>query len=136
MKNTYTITSSVLTDLTLFELCQETPLPVITINGKEQNQSSGFVSCKNFPNPCATSMAAKYKINTEVFGQKIAKTIIEYLDKETNQPVVLVFPNMMHVFDGFEENYLERLNHATRRDLLAQIKLRENLIAKFNQNHK
>ena len=64
-------------------------------------------------------------------GEKIATQIIEYLDKRTGQPVLQVFPELIQIFDGYEENYMSRLNHASRRDLKKQIALRERLISEF-----
>ena len=69
-------------------------------------------------------------------NKQTASTIIEYLDKETNQPVALLFPHGLHIKDGFEEKYMDCLNHATRRDLAKQINIRKNLIERLNQNVK
>ena len=139
-KNTYTIAFSALYDATLYSMCPNTPLGVVTLNGKQIQDNSGWISCTEFPNPCATRMAAKQHLLAEVLGTKISTQIIEYLDKATGKPVVQVYPDSVHIFDGYEENYMSHLNHATRRDLEKQIALRERLInefiAKQKQNQK
>lgn len=139
-KNTYTIAFSALYDATLYSMCPNTPLGVVILNGQAIKNNSGWISCTEFPNPCATRMAANQKILTEALGPKLSTQIIEYLDKNTGQPVVQLYPDSIHIFDGYEENYMSHLNHATCRDLEKQIALRNRLldefIAKQNQNQK
>ena len=85
-------------------------------------------------------MATIQHLLAKALGTKISTQIIEYLDKNTGKPVVQVYPDSVHIFDGYEENYMSHLNHATRRDLEKQIALRERLInefiAKQKQNQK
>ena len=81
-------------------------------------------------------MAKKKDVLREIMGPKISTQIIEYLDKETGEPVIQVYPHMLHVFDKYKENYMERLNHASRRDLSKQIALREKLISDFMARQK
>ena len=130
-KNTYQIKFSVFYDATLFSWCKNTPLGVVVLNGKQTQDNSGYISCKEFPNPCAKRMAANQHILAEALGTKISTQIIEYLDKITGQPVIQVYPDSVHIFDGYEENYMSHLNHASRRDLNRQIALRERLINEF-----
>ena len=130
-KNTYTIAFSAFYDATLFSMCKNTPLGVASLNGQQIQNKSGWISCTEFPNPCATRMAAKQHLLAEALGTKISTQIIEYLDKATGKPVVQVYPDSVHIFDGYEENYMSHLNHATRRDLEKQIALRERLISEF-----
>ena len=130
-KNTYQIRFSHFCDLTMFELCQTTPMGVISLNGHPINAQNGWAVCTQFPNPCACDMAKKKDILYQIMGSKLSTQIIEYLDKETGDPVIQVYPEMIHIFDGYEENYMERLNHASRRDLQRQIALREKLISDF-----
>ncbi len=130
-KNTYTIAFSAFYDATLFSMCKNTPLGVVSLNGQQIQNNSGWISCTEFPNPCATRMAAKQYLLAEALGTKISTQIIEYLDKATGKPVVQVYPDSVHIFDGYEENYMSHLNHATRRDLNKQIALRERLISEF-----
>ncbi|MBQ8294478.1 MAG: hypothetical protein IJX89_03775 [Alphaproteobacteria bacterium] len=129
-KNTYIVTFNVMAQLDLFDMCQSTPLPIICINGQELPKT-GFIQSRQFPNPCASDMAKKHSVLAEVMGDKISTTIIEYLDKETGKPVVQVYPEMMHIFDGYEADYMQHLNHASRQDLKKQIALRERLINEF-----
>lgn len=130
-KNTYTITFNVLCQLELFCMCRNTPLPVITLNGQSQGTDTGWLSSKEFPNPCATRMVTNQHLLAKALGTKISTQIIEYLDKETGKPIIQVYPDSIHIFDGYEENYMQHLNHASRRDLAKQIALREKLINDF-----
>ena len=100
------------------------------------NEESGWLACTPFPNPYACEMAAHYPHIREIFGEKVSTTIIEYLDKETGQPVAQIYPHLLHVFDGFEDNFMERLNHASRRDLEYQVALRKKLAARYNSRQK
>ena len=98
-KNTYTIAFSALYDATLYSMCPNTPLGVVILNGQAIKNNSGWISCTEFPNPCATRMAANQKILTEALGPKLSTQIIEYLDKATGKPVVQVYPDSVHIFE-------------------------------------
>ena len=135
-KNTYTVTFNVLAQLNLFSMCRNTPLPVITLNGKQQNTGMDWLSSKDFPNPCASDMAQKHKVLSEILGSKLSCQIIEYLDKETGKPVVQIYPESMYVFDEYNDNYMQRLNHASRQDMQHQISLRVKLINDFIEKNK
>ena len=130
-KNTYQIQFSPLAPMHMFCLCDKTPLAVVILNGQQVQPNTGWLSCTEFPNPGASDMAKKHSVLTEIMGYKMATQIIEYLDKETGKPVVQLYPEMMYVFNGYEDNYMSRLNHASRRDLKKQIALRERLISEF-----
>lgn len=135
-KNTYTIKFSPFCDSTVFGLCRSTPLAVVTLNGKNvQDVNSGFLSCTQFPNPFASNMQTVYATLVDL-DKKTASTIIEYLDKDTNQPVLYVFPHGVHINDGYEKTYAKHLNHASRRDLDKQIKLRQELASRASQNQR
>lgn len=136
-KNTYCIKFSPFYDATLFCLCQQTPLGVEILNGAPyKNDGTGMITCHEFPNPAATQMAANKDTLKEILGEKISTTIIEYLDKETNNPVLLLFPHYVYVFDKYQENYLSHLNHATRRDFHRQLALREKLFQEHATHQK
>ena len=131
-KNTYIITYNVMADATLFNLCKDTPLPVIEINGvKQDTTSGGFTNGIKFPNPCANDMVRSHDILREIMGERISATIIEYLDKDTGKPVVQVYPEGWYVFDNYGPDYMTRLNHASRRDLKHQLKIRDNMINEY-----
>lgn len=137
-KNTYKIMFNPFTAYEMFALCKNTPLAIIELNGIRQDTQSGWVSAKDFPNPCATDMAAQQELIKKITGEKIATTIIEYLDKSTGKPVIQIYPGMIHIFDEYEQDYESHLNHKSRRDLKYQIALREKLWAEFakSQNQK
>ena len=130
-KNTYTIAFSAFYDATLFSMCKNTPLGVVSLNGQQIQNNSGWISCTEFPNPCATRMAAKQHLLAEALGTKISTQIIEYLDKATGKPVIQVYPDSFYIFDGYEENCMAHLNHASRRDLNKQIELRKKLLSQY-----
>lgn len=136
-KNTYQVKFSPFAPLHYFNGCKTTPMAVVILNGK-QVQTSGWLKCTDFPNPGASDMATKHTVLREIMGEKISTQIIEYLDKYTGKPVVQLYPEMMYVFDGYEQDYMSHLNHASRRDLNKQIALRERLINEFmaKQNQK
>ena len=132
-KNTYQIEFSCFFDATLFQLCPSTPLGVICFNGKNTPDNTGWLKCTNFPNPCAYHMAENHSLLNNIMGNKLSTQIIEYLDKETGQPVLQLYPDMLHVFNGFEDNFISRLNHASRRDFERQLQIRKNLIENYKQ---
>ena len=135
-KNTYEIAlSGIMCDISCFRLCPNTPLAIVTLNGKKMQESTGFLSCTQFPNPFASEMQAVFT-KLSPLDKKTASTIIEYLDKATDEPVLLLFPHGMHIKDGYKENYLQHLNHASRRDLVRQIAMREKLLAQYQENQK
>ena len=133
-KNTYTVIFSSFAPTHLFVLCQETPLGLATENGKQLSTNGGWIHCKQFPNPAAAEMARDYPKFCEIMGKKLSTTIIEYLDKDTGKPVVQVYPNMVYVFDGYEDTFMSRLNHASRRDFIRQLELRQKIFDKINSN--
>jgi hypothetical protein len=73
-------------------------------------------------------MAKKHKATVDKMGPKIATTIIEYLDKETNKPVVQLYPESIYIYPEYGAEYKSHLNHATRRDLNKEIEKRMRLI--------
>ena len=135
-KNTYTICFSRIMPLHSFQLCRETPLAVIKKNGKQTQEITDWLTTTMFPNPTACEMGTIYRGSKDIIGEKIATTIIEYLDKETGEPVCQLYPHALHIFDGYEKTYMEHLNHASRRDLQRQIEIREQLFRKVYANQK
>ncbi len=136
-KNTYVLKlSGIMANPQLFQLCRTTPLPVITKNGAAATTPNGWVSGVPFPNPCAISMHAEYEKVLPYMGNKMASTVIEYLDKENGKPVLMLFPTTCHIFDGYEDDYMKHLNHASRRDFERQIKMREQCINKMLEDQR
>lgn len=133
-KNTYTVIFSNFAPTNLFELCTETPLGLATKNGKHMATDNGWIKCKHFPNPVAQEMEKQQPAFREALGKKISTTIIEYLDKDTNEPVLQVYPTTVYVFDKYEDNFMTRLNHASRRDFIRQIELRAKMLKQAKQN--
>lgn len=135
-KNTYTIVFSVFVPINLFSLCKESPLGLATVNGKQESFGYGWTKCKTFPNPAAIDMANNYPLFREIMGEKLSTTIIEYLDKDTGAPVLQVYPHMVHIFDGYENDYIAHLNHASRRDFERQLALRKKVFEQPIQNNR
>lgn len=135
-KNTYQIQFSPLAPMHMFCLCDKTPLAVVILNGQQVQPNTGWLSCTEFPNPCASDMSKKHSVLSEILGPKLSCQIIEYLDKETGKPVVQIYPESMYVFDEYNDNYMQRLNHASRQDMQHQISLRVKLINDFIEKNK
>ena len=158
-KNTYVVAANgLLARLDVFAMCKNTPLPVVSINGVIQQENGGWVSSKDFPNPAASQMRQVYKVLQPYMGTEKASTVVEYLDKNTGEPVVTLFPHNMLILnkinkcsyvhiecnddqkcmclpnlteqDGAEFN---KLNHASRQDLFSQIEMRQKFIRQYNQ---
>ena len=132
-KNTYTIAFSSLMPYSAFCMCKKTPLAIITKNGTQTQSTGGWMHATEFPNPLAGEMGSKHTMFKDILGEKISCEIIEYLDKTTNEPVALLFPHGIYVFDKFGQNYMSHLNHASRRDLEKRMDLREKLFEQFMQ---
>ena len=60
---------------------------------------------------------------------KLASTIVEYLDKETGEPIAYLYPNCDIVSEQYDTlpKLMARLNHATRQDLMRQHSKRSNM---------
>ena len=129
-KNTYVVKiSAVMANLSAFELCDSTPMAVVTINGKPvQNASGAWMHCTPFPNPAASNMAKAFSKLEPLMGEKMASTIIEYLDKDTNDPVALLFPTNEIMCRNDLVDFMKRLNHASRHDLNRQMQIRERMM--------
>ena len=132
-KNTYTISFSSLMPYSVFRLSKNTPLAIVKKNGQQTQSTGGWMRATEFPNPLACETGAQHKIFKDILGEKISSQIIEYLDKTTHEPVVLLFPHGIYVYDKFDGDYMSHLNHASRNDLNRQIKLREQLFERFSQ---
>lgn len=135
-KNTYTISMSSLMPYSLFGMCKNTPLAIVVKNGVQVQQKDGWMKATEFPNPLACEMGGKHEMFNKILGERISCQIVEYLDKETKEPVLLLFPHGIYVYDKFEDNYMERLNHASRRDLDRLIKLRNQLFSQYAERQK
>lgn len=112
---------------------------VVELNGKKVNQDTGWKSGTEFPNPGASDMVVAFKQLQPIMGEKLASTIVEYLDKETNEPVAMLFPtNDIMYREDAGKNFTNRLNHATRQDLKRQMSVREKYLKKLaeKQNQK
>lgn len=135
-KNTYVVKlGGLMGNISLFDMCDSAPIPVIKKNGVEQQDNvSGWLRATRFPNPSACIMAREYNGLKPVFGQT-AETIVEYLDKYTGAPVIQVYPTTVCVLDPYTpENYKLHLNHASRQDLERQLKKREMLYQQFEKS--
>ena len=126
-KNTYKIEMSTpLYNPAMFQLCETTPMPVDQKNGTEISRD-GWRTCALFPTYGAQKMIQMYKYTQPVMGD-LARTIVEYLDKESGEPVAYLFPTELYCAAD-----LSRLNHASRQDLMRQQRIRENLLKKLNE---
>ncbi len=133
-KNTYIIRlGKQFSSAHLFEFCPTTPLAIMEKNGAATtNKDKAFLTCTHFPNPGAHIMAAGYPRFKEIMGTRMASTIVEYLDKETGEPVALLYP---HTVLYKRPDYMARLNHASRRDLERQIAMRNAMFEQYTKQH-
>ena len=136
-KNTIIVEMSSFNNPAYFSLCKRTPLRAIKINGDELKQpNTGWVNTMLFPNPCAAEMKTISEQLSKV-DSVVANTIIEYLDKDTGELVITLFPHGGVTEDKYDEDYEQHLNHATRQDLKRQIELRRKLWEQYaNQKTK
>lgn len=113
---------------------RSTPFIIETINGEPVvGQTNGLMRL-DFPNPAAYKMACSFKIFKPVMGEKLARTIVEYLDKDTRETVALLFPTNRVVHNPMDPDFISRMNHATRRDFKRQMAIRQKFIDKINEN--
>lgn len=133
-KNTYIVKiDGIMANLQAFAMCDHTPLPVVTFNGAPVKQNAGgWMNSVRFPNPGASYMQSEYNSIVPHFGEKLASTIVEYLDKDNGAPVAYLYPTIIAICDGYDETYEKHLNHATRRDLANQITKRRIAWSKMN----
>ncbi|MDE6250103.1 MAG: hypothetical protein K2M34_00510 [Alphaproteobacteria bacterium] len=127
MKNTYIVQLNTMTMPGAFELCPNTPLAVIKINGIEtDNAKGGFMSCTQFPNPGASAIESVWHNAPEwrIIMGSTATTIIEYLDKKSGKPALILYPtgHVQSLIANEDANKVigTRLNHASRRDFIYQ----------------
>ncbi|MBO7509239.1 MAG: hypothetical protein J6T57_03120 [Alphaproteobacteria bacterium] len=137
-KTTYVVEiDGMLVNYSSFEKCENTPLVVSEKNGEVQQQNdSGWKLTTMFKNPGANAMVTNSKLFKLIFGEKIARMIIEYNDKETGKPIITLFPDMIYTEYGGIAESLTHLNHETCRDCLRQIKLREDLYRQYEAKYR
>lgn len=124
-------------NLSLFSSELATPMTVIELNGKKLSNSYGWKDCVEFPNPAAANMITSFKKLEKIMGERLASTIVEYLDKDTNDPVAMLFPtNEIMYRDDIGQDFTQRLNHATRQDLRRQLAVRERFLKKLTEKQK
>lgn len=131
--NTYFVRQSVFTDFA--RDWKTTPWRMVSLNGKDMEDSISFNDLHHFPNPGAYQMRVDLGRALIAMGHELATTIIEYLDKDTGAVVITLFPTTYHPKTNIEQA-MTRLNRASRRDFKHQVLLRLDLIRKFNQEKK
>ncbi|MCM1224822.1 MAG: plasminogen receptor (KT) [Lachnospiraceae bacterium] len=127
-KNTYIVHLNTFTAHGMHAWCDTTPLTVVTLNGKPtDNVGKAFMTATRFPNPGASQMEVLFNNAPEwriIGGDKMTQTIIEYLDKESGKPVLVLYPtgHVSSLVHGMDANTVvgTRLNHASRRDFVRQ----------------
>ncbi len=96
-------------------------LNIVTVNGHVAGRD---VCAPMIPMAELAQMYTEHTEMTFIYGRKMATTIIEYRDKDTNAPIAVIYPQGFFVYPGYESNYRSRMNHATRRDFEYQIRRR------------
>lgn len=134
-KNTYVVKlKDVMADLNAFELCEKTPLAVVTLNGKPVQNAGTWMQCNQFPNPGAAHMISAFPELHPIMGEKMASTIIEYLDKDTSEPVAMLFPTNEIMCRDDLPDFTQRMNHASRQDLYRQMKIRDRILRQIMES--
>ena len=158
-KNTYIVcVKNLMADLSMHASCSTTPIAVITLNGKQVQNTGDWMNGTMFPNPMAANMQKVFKKLSPVMGETMASTIVEYLDKYNGKPVLTLFPQnavyfheyqktvqlsveqeddklVMYLPNTLAQEQVMRLNHATRTDLIKQVLKRQKLISDYQQNN-
>ena len=111
------------------------PVLVLQKNGAISKEEDPFFEpIKSFPNREIQYMIGTYRIARPIMG-KLAATVVEYLDKMTDEPILMLFPHSdMPLFLKNFKSLAEaasRLNHASARDLYYQMQHRGDLIKKI-----
>ncbi len=89
---------------------------------------------KKFTRSGASLIQTEYNEIVPYFGSDLARTVIEYLDKDTGKPVILLFPTTIHIFDGYnEKNYIQHLSRRAQNDFYRQMEIRTAMIDKYIQ---
>ena len=125
-KNTYIAHFPKMTIRGVFELSKCTPIAVSYINGEKQETHTGWLPAQMFPNPSANRAVLNFANAKKQMGETLASTIIE--------PVAYIFPDEVYVCDGYKEEsdkmyFLDRLNHATKRDFIREMEKRKRILA-------
>lgn len=111
-KNTYIIKPTFLHKLKIIDNFTQCPVPVVSINGQRVK------------NAFASIILSGRTVRQIAESEPTTKTyqITEYLDKQTLKPVLTLLPNknLLGTSDA-----INRLNHATRRDLYYQMNLKQ-----------
>lgn len=110
-KNTYIIKPAFFHKLKFLQKCKNIPVRIVSING--QTVKKPFHSLI-LPGDAAHKIATTNP--TQVTYQ-----ITEYLDKYTLEPVLMLLPNKQILPIKSTTDTFDRLNHASRRDLLRRI---------------
>lgn len=87
---------------------------------------------KKFTRNKASIIQSEYNEIVPYFGFDLARTVIEYLDKDTGAPVIMLFPTTTHIFDGYnEKNYIQHLSRRAQNDLYKEMELRASMIDNY-----
>lgn len=116
-KNTYIINPY---NIKTYDSKHNIAIPVQKINGKPVTDTT-----MQFPTPGIMNLLNGHEHLKTVMGEELSCTIVEYLDKNTSEPILLLFPtnDIMGIFKS--EEILSKLNHASRQDLKYQMSRRE-----------
>lgn len=116
-KNTYIINPY---NINNYDSMHNITIPVVKINGKPVTDTT-----MQFPKTGIMNLLNGHEHLKTVMGEELSCTIVEYLDKNTSEPILLLFPtnDIMGIFKS--EEILSKLNHASRQDLKYQMSRRE-----------
>lgn len=111
-KNTYIVKPTFLHKFKIIDKFSQCPIPVVSING--QRVKNAFASI--------ILSGRTIRQITESESTTTTYKITEYLDKQTLKPILTLLPNnnLLGTSDA-----VNRLNHASRRDLYYQMNLKQ-----------
>lgn len=97
-------------------------------NGEHTYEQKNILTDGSVDIAHCVNMIQDYDLLEPVMGI-IAATAVEYLDKDTGKPVVILFPASTHFCHGYDATtYNKHLNHTSRHDLAYQMRIREQMI--------
>lgn len=108
-----------------------------------KNQSNNTRKPENilheFPDPGISEMVCLYPELSEIMGNKLSRTVIEYCNQETQKPLLYLFPsNTLQPPVGCNEKLcksLELIDDDACIDLDKEIKIRRKYMIQYYNNH-
>lgn len=128
LKNTYVIKIKDISKLFINDNEEFIKFLITKENGKHKNH--GVMIYKEFPKPNASRMISYFAEAKKSMGEEMAQTVISYLDKETHEEVLMLFPD--NTIKEIVEKSGLRLNRASIEDFRKEVIKRQEIAEKIN----